>query len=137
MSIFYYHPQNKIPKQLREMTGKRGFTYISRGQLELTLQKQLLEAGHEIDMRFHTIISSLAGSIDYHIPLNPDDELDRYTLKICQQKAPWSYIKVLNGPQMMFIMGYVSSSGASPFAYTPTQLAQKGLLGVTHFPRPV
>lgn len=137
MAIFYYHPVNKVPQQLSEMTGKRGFTYVSRGELELTLQRQLIEAGYEIDMRFHTIISTLAGSIEYHVALNPDDEFDNYTLKICKQKAPWSYIKVLNGSNMMFIMGYVSSSGASPFAYTPTQLVQKGIIGSTHFPRPV
>lgn len=137
MPIFYYHPQNIVPKKLMEMTGKRGFLYNSRGELELTLQRLLVEAGYHVTPLFHTIIGSLAGSIDYHIPLNPDDELDRHTLKVCEQKAPWSYIKVMNGQDMMFIMGYVSSGGNSPFSLSPTQMAQKGIIGASHIPRAV
>lgn len=137
MPVFYYHPQNKISKQLREMTQKRGFQYNNRGELEFIFQRQLVELGHDIDRRFHTIIGTLAGSIDYHIPLNPDDELDRYTIKLCAQKNPWSYIKVLNGREMMFIMGYVSSGGNSPFALGVAEMVQKGIIGATHVPRPV
>ena len=137
MPVFYYHPQNAIPQKLVEMTGKRGFLYSNRNELELILQRQLIDLGHGIDPRFHTIVSTLAGSIDYHLPLNPDDELDRHALALCKQKSPWNYIKVLNGRDMMFIMGYVSSGGGSPFNMSATQMAQKGLIGASYVPRPV
>jgi hypothetical protein len=137
MPVFYYHPQNAIPKQLVEMTGKRGFLYSNRNELELILQRQLIDLGHGIDPRFHTIVSTIAGSIDIHIQLNPDDELDRHALALCKQKSPWNYIKVLNGKDMMFIMGYVSAGGDSPFGMGVVQAAQKGLTSATYIPRPV
>lgn len=136
MPIFYYHPQNIVPKQLAEQTGKKGFMYSGRGQLDLTLQKLLLEAGHDVSFQFHTIVGSLGRSLDELIPLNPDDELDRHTLKICEQKAPWSYIKVRNGDES-YIMGYVSSSGGAPFALSATEMAQKGIIGSSYIPRPM
>ena len=129
MPVFYYHPQHEVPKLLAEMTRQHGFLYTNRGELEFKLQQQLIEFGYDISPRFHTVIGTLAGSIDYHIPLNPDNELDRHTLKLCASKAPWSWIKILNGPKMMFIMGYVSSAGSSPFAMGSVEMVQKGLAG--------
>jgi hypothetical protein len=129
LPVFYYHPHDEVPKLLAEMTGVRGFLYTNRGELEFKLQQQLIEAGYDIDPRFHTVIGTLAGSIDYHIPLNPDDELDRHTLKLCASKAPWSWIKILNGPRMMMILGYVSSAGSSPYGMGAIEMVQKGLAG--------
>lgn len=137
MPIFYFHPQNRIPQQLAEMSRQRGFQYTNRGELDLKLQRLLVEADYYIDPRFHTIAGSLAGTIQHHIYMNPDDELDRHSLKLCKQNTPWSYIKILNGKDMMFIMGYASSGGASPFTMGVTEMAQKGLIGVSHIPRPV
>ncbi len=135
MPVFYYHPVNKLSKKLAEMTNQRGFLYQNRGQLELTLQKQLSELGYYIQPTFHTIIGSLNYSIDYHIPLNPDDELDRHAIKLCKQKNPWNYIKVLNGQDMMFVIGYVSAGGNSPFAMGAAEMAQKGIIGASYIPR--
>lgn len=135
MPVFYYHPVNKIPQKLSEMTNKRGFLYTNRPELEFILQRQLSEAGYDLDPRFHTIVGSLAGSINYHIPLNPDDELDRHSLKLCKQKSSWSYLKVLNGKKMAFIMGYVSTMGGNPFAMTNAEMAQKGIIQTTTIPR--
>lgn len=135
MPVFYYHPVNRIPQILSEMTNVRGFTYLHRGELELTIQNQLIKAGMDVDPRFHTVVGTLAGPLNYHIALNPDNELDRHTLKLCKSNTSWSYLKILNGKTMSFIMGYVSSAGGNPFGMSTVGMAQSGLIQVSHVPR--
>lgn len=137
MPVFYYHPQSRIPQELAGKYEKRGWIYQSRGELELTLQRQILELGYDILPTCHTVMGTMPGSIEYHLTLNPDDELDQHSLKLCKNKSPWSWIKVLNGRDMMFVIGYTSSSAASPFAMGTVQQAQMGITGATMIPRAV
>jgi hypothetical protein len=140
MPIFYYHPQNKLAKQLAEMTGQKGFLYTNRNELEFKLQRQLAELGIDIWPQFHTMLGSLAGTIDKHLlqtpnALDPDNELDRHTLKLCKSsQTPWSYIKIFNGPKMSCVLGYCSTPASSPFNMSAVQMAQKGIIGVSHMP---
>jgi hypothetical protein len=135
MPVFYYHPQNVIAQRLQEMTGQRGFLYTNRSELELKLQKQLTEAGYDIWSTCHGVIGSLAGSIDLHIPLNPDDELDRHTLKLCKTKTPWCFFRIVNGPKMSCVLGYCSTGAHSPFAMGSAEMAQKGIISSSFVPR--
>lgn len=137
MPIFYYHPTNEIPQKLSEMTNQRGFLYQNRGVLELMLQRQLADAGYLIHPCFYTVISSVGNSIEHYIDLNPDNEFDRHTIKVCQQKAPWNYVKILNGTDMMFVIGYVSAGGNAPMSMSPTQMAQRGIINTNYVPRPI
>lgn len=137
MSVFYYHRQNSLAKKLSEMANIHGFMYTNRSEMELRIQRQIAEAGYDIWSTFHCIIGSLAGSIDLHIPLNPDDELDRHTLKLCKTKSPWCFLKVINGPTMSGVVGYCSSGAESPFLKSNIQMAQEGIIRTSYVPRPV
>ena len=135
MSVFYYHRQNIFSKKLMEMTGKHGFLYTNRGELEFRIQRELVEAGYDIWPTFHGVIGSLAGSIDLHIPLDPDDPLDAHTLKLCKTKTPWCYLKINNGPQMSGVIGYCSTGAQSPFSMGNAEMAQRGIIPVSYVPR--
>lgn len=135
MSIFYFHPQNSVAKKLADLTDSKGFAYTTRAELDLKLQRLIGEIGFDLWPTFHTVIGSLAGSIDLHIPLDPDDELDSMAIKTCKSKAPWSYVKVLNGPKLMQVVGYCSSAAGQPYAMSVTEQAQRGLTGATFVPR--
>lgn len=138
MPVFYYHTQNELAKKLSEATNKHGFIYANRGILELTLQKEIAQIGYDIWPTFHTVLGSIAGAIDLHVPLNPDDELDQHTLKLIKQsRAPWCYVKVNNGPRMNTVVGYCSTGAQSPFSMGAIEMAQKGINGATYIPRPL
>jgi hypothetical protein len=140
MPVFYYHPTNQIAQRLAEMTRQKGFMYTNRAELEFKLQNQLAEAGYDIWSTFHTMLGSLAGTIDKHLlqspsALDPDNELDRHTLKLCKSsKTPWSFIKVLNGNKMSFVMGYCSTPASNPFGMSALQMAQRGIISTSHMP---
>jgi len=135
MPVFYYHPQNAVSKKLAEITNSKGFLYVNRGELELKIQKLVVEAGYDLWPTFHTVLGSLAGTIDKHLPMNPDDELDRHTLKLCNSsKTPWSYVKVLNGPNMSCVIGYCSTPASSPYALSNSEMARRGIIAVSHMP---
>lgn len=135
MPIFYFHPQNVVPRELAEMTRSKGFMYTHRGELDIKLERLIAEAGHDIWSTYHTVLGSLPKSVDQMIPLDPDDPLDAHTLKLCNSsKTPWSYIKVINGNKMSFVMGYCSTPANSPFALSNTQMAQKGIMPTTYIP---
>ena|SRR5215208_2999739 len=140
MPIFYYHPQNAVAKKLAELTETRGFIYDNRAVMEIKLQHQIAEAGYDLWPTFHTVLGSLAGTIEKHLmqtnkPLNPDDELDRITLKICKSSAsPWSYVRVVNGPAMSCVVGYCSTPASSPFNMSAAEMAKRGLISVSHVP---
>lgn len=136
MAVFYYHPQNDLAKKLAEQAQQHGFMYPNRGVLELTLQKQIADLGYDIYPTFHTIIGSLNGAIDEHIPLNPDNELDRHTLKLCKQsRLPWCFVKVNNGPRMSGVVGFSSTGAQSPFGMGVVEMAQRGLTSASYVPR--
>lgn len=137
LSVFYFHRQNKLAKQLSEMTGMHGFIYSVRSELEFKLQGMIADAGYDLYSSFHTVVSSLAGAIDLHIPLDPDNELDRHTLKIVKNRASWSSIRVVNGPKMSTCIGYVSQGAQSPIGMGTTEMAQKGILKTSYVPRPL
>lgn len=140
MPIFYYHPQNEVAKKLAELTNSRGFFYENRGVMEIKLQHLIAEAGYDLYPTFHTMLGSLAGTVEKHlmqtgVALNPDDELDRMTLKLCKSSSsPWSFVKVINGPQMSCCVGYCSTPASSPFAMSATEMAKRGLIPVSHMP---
>lgn len=135
-AVFYYHPKNLIARKLKDLTQTKGFLYTNRAELELRLAREMSEAGFEIWPQFHTIIGSIAGGIHLHIPLNPDEELDRHTIKMCQSnQSPWCFLKVVNGPKMSQVVGYCSTGAHQPFGLTNTQLAQKGIISATYVPR--
>lgn len=135
MPIFYFHPQNEIPKKLIEMTGCRGFNCVNRGELEFKLQNLFSQLDIDLWPTFHTVVGALGKKVTEFITLDPDDELDRHTLKVLKSSAtPWSYLKIMNGPQMNFVLGYTSIPASSPFALTAAQMAQKGIIGVSHVP---
>jgi len=141
MPVFYFHPISRIPQKLAEMTGEKGFLYTNRNELEMKLQRLLAESGEDIWPTFHTMLGSLAGTVDKHLSqlpgggLDPDNELDRHTLKLCKSSpTPWSFIKVFNGPRMSFVMGYCSTPASSPFNMSAVQMAQKGIISTSHVP---
>lgn len=135
MPIFYFHPQNKLAKRMAEMTGVKGMMYTNRGELDFKLQGLLVELGEDVWSTFHTILGSLAGPINGHIPLDPDIEIDRNTLKLCHSsKTPWSFVKIINGPRMSCVVGYCSTPASSPYAMGTAEMAQKGILNVSHMP---
>ena len=136
MPVFYFHPQNSVAKKLQEANDDgRGFLYVNRGQLEFKLQNILDKAGYDLWSSCHFVIGSLAGAIDLHIPLDPDVELDRHSIKLCKTKASWSYVKVLNGPKMSCVIGYCSSPASNPYNMTTTEMAQKGIIQAGYVPR--
>ena len=135
MSVFYYHKQNMVAQKLAEMTEVKGFVYHNRNELNLRIQKELAQAGYDIWPQCHSVIGSLAGSIDLHIELNPDDELDRYTLKLCKSKTPWCFYRIINGPKMSGVLGYCSDGALTPFAMGAAEMAQKGIISVSSMPR--
>ena len=135
MPVFYFHKQNKLAKHLTDVANVPGFTYQGRGELDFKIQRLLSDAGYDLWPTCHSVIGSLAGSIDLHIPLDPDLELDRYTLKLCKTKAPWSFYKVINGPKMSGVIGYCSAGALTPFAMGTIEQAQKGITAVGFVPR--
>lgn len=135
MSVFYFHRQNMVAKKLSEMTELHGFHYGTRAELEFKLQRMLADAGYDLYPAFHTVISSLAGAIDLHIPLDPDNELDRHTLKIVKNRASWSSIRIVNGPKMSTCIGYVSQGAQSPIGMGTTEMAQRGIIKSSYIPR--
>jgi len=137
LSVFYFHKQNVLAKKLAEVANCHGFMYGNRAELEFKLQGLISDAGYDLWPTFHTIISSLAGAIDLHIALNPDDELDRHTLKLVKNRASWSAIRVVNGPKMSTCVGYVSQGAQSPMSMGTVEQAQKGLIHTSYVPRPM
>lgn len=135
MPIFYYHPFNQLAKDLAEADDRKSFIYQSRGELEFKLQRLLGELGYDIWSSFYTVMGSLGASINYILPLNPDDPIDAQTIKICKNNAPWSFIKILNGPQLQGVVGYCSGSSVKPIALTNAEMAQKGISSATYVPR--
>ncbi len=135
MSIFYFHRSNAIGQKLSEAYGSHGFVYHNRYEMELKLQKIISECGYDLWPTFHTVIGSLAGSIDIHIPLNPDNELDRDALKLCKNQTPWCFVRVANGPKMSCVVGYCSSGANNPFAMSTTEMSQKGIIKTSVVPR--
>jgi len=135
MPVFYYHPRNSVGQKLQEINGSKGFLYTNRGEMELRLNRQLAEAGYDIWPTYHCVVGSLAGCVDMQIALDPDDELDRHSIKLCATKTPWTYVKVINGPKMSCVVGYCSSSANSPFSMTNAEMAQKGIISSSYIPR--
>lgn len=135
MSIFYFHRQNTLAKQLSEMTRMHGFQYGTRSELEFKLQGMIADAGYDLWPTFHTVISSLAGAIDLHLPLDPDNELDRQSLKLVKNRASWSSIRVVNGPKMSTCVGYVSQGAQTPIGMGTTEMAQRGIIKSSYIPR--
>jgi len=134
-SVFYFHPGNSIAKQLAESVGVKGFFYQNRGQLELRIQQLIAELGYDMWPTFHTVVGGLSGEIGERIPLNPDDEMDKHTLKLTKNKVAWSWIKIINGPRMSQVIGYLSGGSASPFAMSNAEMAQKGIISASYVPR--
>jgi len=136
MSVFYFHPHNAVAKKLQEANNDlRGFTYTNRAEMEFRLQRYISDVGYDVWPQCHFILGSLAGAIDLHISLDPDDELDRYSIKLCKTKASWSYVKVLNGPKMSCVIGYSSSAASNPYSMGATEMAQKGIIKTGYVPR--
>lgn len=137
MSVFYFHPQNIVAKKLADLTQVHGFQYGTRSELEFKLQGLISDAGYDLYPTFHTVISSLAGAIDLHLPLDPDNELDRHSLKLVKNRASWSSIRVVNGPRMSTCVGYVSQGAQSPIGMGTTEMAQKGIIRASYVPRAI
>lgn len=135
MAIFYYHLTNQLARDLEEVNGPRGFMFQTRGELEFKLQRQLAELGYDIWPSFYTVLGSMGASINYFIPLDKDDPLDAHTIAVCKNSAAWSWIKILNGPNLNQIIGYTSMSCMKPIALTNTEMAQKGITSATYVPR--
>lgn len=131
--VFYWHPHNSIAKKLAEYSEVKGFLYQNRGELEFKLARMIGDIGYDVYPQFHTVIGSIANPIDSMIPMNPDEVLDRHTLKLLKTKAPWSFCKVINGPTMSCVVGYCSSTGGNPYAMTDMQRVQAGLTGGASF----
>lgn len=140
MPIFYYHPENIVSKKLMDLTNSRGFLYDNRGVLEIKLQQQIAQAGYDLWPTFHTVLGTLAGSIVKHLgqqadALNPDDELDRLTIKLCHSSpTPWSWVKVLNGPKMNCVIGYCSTPATSPHSMSAVEMAKRGIIATNFVP---
>ena len=105
--------------------------------MEVKIQRFIAELGYDIWPTFHTVIGSLAGAIDLHINLDPDDPLDSYALKLCKNLSPWCYIRVANGPKMSCVVGYCSSGANNPFAMSTAEMSQKGITKTSYVPRAV
>jgi hypothetical protein len=140
LPIFYFHPQNEIPKKLAEMTRSKGFMHTNRPEFEFKLQTLFAELGIDLWPTFHTVLGSLPGTIISHMKqqpnfFDPDNEMDKHTMKVCKvSPTPWAWVKVVNGPQMNFIVGYSSMPALNPYNMTPVQAAQRGIVGVSHLP---
>jgi hypothetical protein len=134
MGVFILSPTQEIAVKLRDYLQAPGFVYQSRSHMEMLLLKHLSDIGTDIWPTAHFILGSLAGSLDYHLALNPDDPVERQAQKLCEAKTAWSYVKLRNGPRMNFVLGYSSCDAANPFAMSPSQMAQKGIIQSTFIP---
>jgi len=134
MGVFVYSKTQEVAKSICEMIEAPGFIFSSRGEMDLVILRHLSDVGKDIWPTYFTTLGSLAGSLDIHMELNEDDEVERAAKKMCATKKAWSYVKIQNGPRMNFVIGYSDCSPASPFAYSNTQMAQKGLIQTTVMP---
>lgn len=135
MPIFFYHPKNSIAKDLKEISEQDGFIYKARPHMEMILKDHLLKAGYDISPEFYCSIGSLAGTLQTHIALNPDNEFHRIAEKACKNKTPWAYVKINNGRRMKFVIGYCNSDPSTPFLLSNVQMAQSGLINSSFVPR--
>lgn len=139
MTIFFYHTQNKISKKIAEATGKEGFTYLARPHMEEIIKADMKAAGFDIYPDFYCSIGSMAGTIADHLQLNPDIPLHRMALKASKAQnqkmgIPWAYVKINNGPQMRFVIGWCNSDPTTPFLMSNAQMAQKGIIQTSIVP---
>tara|TARA_R110000868_G_scaffold56650_7_gene175202 strand:- start:399 stop:815 length:417 start_codon:yes stop_codon:yes gene_type:complete len=138
MPYFYFHPKNSVGQKLADNQGAHAMAYTNRAELDMRLQSLIVEAGYDLWPACHTVLGSLAGPIDKTLPLDPDNEIDRTVMKLCKASpAPWSYVKILNGPQMSCVVGYCSTPASSPYAMTASEMAQKGIIQAEYMPRPM
>lgn len=115
--------------------GIEGFIYRSRPEMEMTIRHHMQVADIDESPQIYMHIGSLAGSIDKHMPLDMNNELHRKVQKICQNKNPWSFVKLDNGPKMKQVIGYCNSDPKQPFLLTSAQMAQRGLIQSSHIPQ--
>lgn len=135
MAYFLFHRQNAIAQKLQEANeGVEGFVYRARQEMEQILRHLMQVAEIDIDPRLYMHIGSLAGPIDKHLPLDPNNELHAQILKVCRNKNPWSFVKLDNGPKLKCVIGYCNSDPSQPFLMTSAQMAQKGLINTSFVP---
>jgi len=134
MGVFVYSKTNEVAKKICEMIEAPGFTFNSRGEMDIVIMRHLSDIGNDIWPTYFTTLGSLAGSLDIHLDLNEDNEVEKAAKKVCSSNKSWSYVKIQNGPRMNFVIGYCDCSPSQPFAYSNTQMAQKGLIQTTHLP---
>lgn len=135
MAIFYFHPTNSVALKLKDLANAKGFIYTNRYEMEVRLQKLIAEAGYDVWPTFHTVLGGLPGSINNHIPIIDDNELDNYALKLMKGNTSWGYVRIANGPKMSTVVGYCSSGANNPFALSTTQMAQSGIIRTSVVPR--
>lgn len=136
MPFFLYHPSNKIAQKMKEVAEGDAFIYQSRPHMENILKHHMQLAGLDQNPQLYMHIGSLAGSVDKHVALDPENETHNQILKFChsQNKTPWSFVKLDNGPRMKCVIGYCNSDPKTPFLMSSVDMAQKGLLDVSHVP---
>lgn len=135
MAFFLYHPRNTIAQKLQEANeGKDGFIYRSRADMEMIIKHHMQIAKLDLHPQIYMHIGSLAGAIDKHLPLDPENELHMQIAKVCKNQQPWSFVKLDNGPTMKQVIGYCNSDPSQPFLMSTTQMAQKGLIDTSFIP---
>jgi len=100
----------------------------------MIILNHLKDIGLDIYPTAHCIIGSLAGSLDVHMALSDDIDIERTAKKHCHPNKAWSYVKLMNGPRMSFVIGYSDADAIQPYAYTKAQLVQKGITNSTFIP---
>lgn len=143
--VFYFHPNNTLAVQLRDLFHEqnpkdksKGFLYATRGELDFKLQKLIGDAGYDLWPTFHSTVGPLGGPGDIitRIEFDPSDPLDQFAAKLCRQNMNWAFIKIHNGP-MRNVVGYCTSSVSTPYNMGAAEMAQKGIIQTTVVPRPL
>ena len=139
MSVFIYHPTNKIAVMLKEFFEEEAFMYANRAYLDQEIKDRMTKAGLDIWQNMYVHIGSMSAPalhdiVNANMKIDLENPIHKQIVHHFKTKSPWSFVKVLNGPNS-FVVGYCNSDPSVPFLMGAVQQAQSGLIDTSFVPR--